>query len=137
MIRADTIAGAACIAGAVALLALGGCGRNSPAQTDANVARAEESGQKHVADATEDASDKMAESRRDLTNTQLEVAHDAVNAAHGVALAKADAAHTVAIARCGGDSGDVRKACRELADAQLVAAKASANAIRIANGPKT
>jgi hypothetical protein len=135
--RTDYIAGIAGIAGAGLLLAMGGCGKDSPQQTQANVTRAEDSGEKRVADATEDAADKMAESRHDLTNTQLEVAHDGLDAAHSVAFAKAEAAHKVALARCDGDSGDVRKACKELADTQLAAAKASANATRIANDPKS
>ncbi len=126
-----------CIVAASLLASVGGCGKESPAQTQANVLKAENAGDKHVADATEDAADKMAESRHDLTNTQVEVAHDGVDAAHNVAVAKAEAAHKVALARCDGDSGDARKACKELADTQLAAAKASANATRVANDPKT
>ena len=127
----------AAIAAASMLVAAGGCDKQSTAQTQANVTRAEGAGEKRVADATEDAADRMADSRHDLTNTQVDMAHDGAEAAHSVALAKAEAAHKVALAHCGGDAGGARKACQELADAEFTAAKAGADATRAASDPKT
>jgi hypothetical protein len=118
------------------LVVVGGCGRETPAQTQTDVVKAEDAGSKGVADATQRASDKMANARNDVTKTQTEVAHDGVDAARSVTVAKADAAYKVAIARCEGDPGDARKACQDLAERELAAAKASANATRKANDPK-
>jgi len=117
-------------------VAVTGCGQQSAAQTQAAVSKAEAAGIKTVADAREDAADKMADARKGLTSTQLDVAHEAAEAARSVAFAKAEAAHKVAIARCDGDSGDVRKACKDLADTERAAAKASAVATKVANDPK-
>ena len=119
------------------LTAAGGCGKESPAQTQANVSRAEDAGAKRIADATQGASEKMADARHDLTNTQVDVAQDSVDAAHSVAIAKAEAAHKVSLARCDGESGDKRSACKDLADTALASAKARANATRVANAPQT
>lgn len=134
MKRTNYLSGIA--AGLLVAAAVAGCGKESPAQTQADVTKAEDAGAKRVADAKRDAADKMADARKDLTNTQLDVAHDGVEAARNVAFAKAEAAHKVAITRCEGDSGDARKACIDLADTELAAAKASANATRVANDPK-
>ncbi len=107
------------LATAALLVGIAGCAKQSPAQTQADVSKAEDVGAESVAAA-----------ERDATSTM-------VNAGKDVAVAKAEAAHKVAIARCEGSSGDVRKACLAQADADLATAKANADATKIANDPKS
>ncbi len=118
------------------LLAVAGCGKDTPAQTRANVAEAQDAGMKGVDNSRRDEAGKMADARENLANAQTDVAHADAEAARSVATAKVEAAHKVAIARCDGDFGDARRACTDLADSKLAAAKASANAIKVINDPK-
>ena len=125
------------LAGLLLVLAIGACTAKSPAQAQDEVAKAESTGAESVSAAKEAADTKMANARKDVTNTQLDVAQDGAEAARTIEVAKAEAAHKVALARCDGDTGEARKACRDLADKELATAKASAVTTKVANAPKS
>lgn len=133
MIRLHPIAASAVLS---MLLAVGGCAKETPAETQADVATAQAEGAKSVAEAKTDASDTMADVREDVTKTQTEAAHDAAGAALKVTEAQAEAAHKVSIERCESMSGDARALCKKQADTELEAALARARADKALQDPK-
>ena len=119
----------------LALAASAGCGQQTPAQTDAKVARAESSALADVSDAKKEAGDRMAGAYKDLRATQADVGHTRAESVHAVTLAEANAAHEVATARCGSLVGEEKTACTTRADADLATSKANAGAARAATDP--
>jgi hypothetical protein len=118
------------------LIAIAGCGKETPAQAQADVTKAEDTGAKDVAAATQTAADKIADANTKLAASEVAVAHTDVEATRNVAFAQAEAVHRVAIARCDDSPADGVKGCKAIADAELAAAKANAQATMVANDPK-
>lgn len=118
------------------LFAVAGCAKETPAETQADVATAQAEGAQSVAEAKTDASDTMADVREDVTKTQTEAAHDAAGATLKVTEAQAEAAHKVAIERCESMTGDARSTCKTQADTELEAALARAKADKALQDPK-
>ncbi|MCZ8132098.1 MAG: hypothetical protein O9284_12490 [Steroidobacteraceae bacterium] len=125
--------------------ALAGCGREDPAETRADVARAETEATEQVAAAREAAADTNSDARHEAAQSIVESggesggsAPDAnrelrtasAEGAYAVAVAQAEGAHRVAVERCDALSGDARLICRDRADAELQRAKARAQAAR-------
>ncbi len=118
------------------LLAVVGCAKQeSAAQTRADVARAQTAGDKSVAIAQGDASDKMAKADEGVAKAQDEAARTSAGTSRDMTIADAEAAHNVALARCEAQSGRTRTDCKNVANSDLAAAKAHAEATKEAQAP--
>ncbi len=121
-----------------ALLLLGACSKApSPGEAQANIANATAEGQRDIAKAQSKADDKMAVASDDVNAARRDAGQVAATSTRAVRVAEAEAAHKVAIERCESQIGDARAACKNVADTELAAAKARADAAEIANSPKT
>ena len=118
------------------LFAVAGCAKETPAETQADVATAQAEGDKAVAEAKADASTTMENAREDVTKTEAEAAHDAAGAALKVTEAEAEATHKVSIERCESMAGDAKANCKKQADTELEAALARAKADKALQDPK-
>jgi hypothetical protein len=119
------------------VLAIGACAKKeTPAETQADVAAAQRAGAEQVAEARADAGETMADANKDVAAAARESAHQAAGATRSVALAEAESAHAVAIERCQAEVGDARKRCKDLADARLAEARAAADVSKAASDPK-
>ncbi len=81
-----------------------------------------------VAAANQAASKEVAEARKDQQKDMSSDSYD-------VAVARADGDHKVAIQKCDALEGHEQKACKDQADADYEAAKASAKAVKVAGQP--
>ena len=90
-------------------------------KSDTEVSKSENAAAKDLGNAAEKVDDKLV----DLNNA---AAKDAYN----IAVAKADGDRKVALANCQAASGDAQKACKDQANADYDAAKASAKAEALA-----
>ena len=124
------------IAAILLLAATSGCGKKTPAQTEANVAKAESAGISNVAEAKKDAGEKMADANKDVQNSQVDAGHVRAEAVQKVSLAQATANYKVAVAQCGSLVGEDRKACQSHAEADLAVSKADAGLTKVATDPK-
>lgn len=101
------------------LIAAAGCNRTeTPAQTQADVAKAERKGAENVADERREANKEMAHA-----DNSKEASHEAAEGKREVAMAEAKAAHKVAIEKCEAMTGDARANCKKQADADYDSAK--------------
>jgi hypothetical protein len=106
------------VLGLSALLTAAACsGAKSPDKVADDVAAANQSAAKEVAEARKD-------QQKDMSSDSYDVA-----------VARADGYHQVAIQKCNALEGHEQKACKDQADADYEAAKASAKAIKVANQP--
>lgn len=118
------------------LLAVAGCAKKeTTAETQADVAKAQNEGARDVATAQNDASEKMADATEQVTKAQSEAAQTSAGTTRDMTIAEAEAAHKVAIERCEAQSGDARRVCKNVADTDLAAAKAHAEAKEAAQNP--
>ena len=118
------------------LLAVVGCARQeSAAQTRMDIASAQTAGDKSVAIAQGNASDKMAQADERVAKAQDEAARISAGTSRDMTIADAQAAHNVALARCEAQSGRTRTDCKNVADSDLAAAKAHAEATKEAQAP--
>ncbi len=119
---------------ALTLFCVAGCNNaKSPDTVAKDVAAAEQKASNEVADSQKDASkdigkaaDKVDDKLADLNNTVASNAYD-------VAVAKADGDKKIALAKCDALGGDAQKSCKQQADADYAAAKASAKAAEVGN----
>ena len=126
----------AAIAAVALLLAVTGCTRESPFDTQSDVAKAEAAGAHDVAAAHVGATGEMADGRMMMTDTQNDMAHhQSADSALTVALAESDATYKVAIQRCESQAGAARTQCKDRADVELAAAKVRAEAAKLAADP--
>jgi hypothetical protein len=106
------------IAGLAALLMASACNNaKSPEATANDVAAAAQSANKEVANARTDQQKDMS------TDT------------YDVAVARADGDHKIAIQKCDALQGHDQKVCKDQADADYEAAKASAKASKVSQQP--
>jgi len=110
--------------------------RETPAESQADVAAARTEASKDVAEARKDADAKVADASRTQATAQTDVSHEVSKADENVALAEANGAHKVAIEKCEAMTGDARASCKRQADADLEMAKARAHQGRAATDPK-
>jgi len=125
----------AAIAAVALLLAVTGCTRESPFDTQSDVAKAEAAGAHDVAAAHVEADREMADGRMMMTGTQNDMARQSADSALTVALAESDATYKVAIQRCESQAGAARTQCKDRADVELAAAKVRAEAANLAADP--
>jgi hypothetical protein len=125
----------AAIAAVALLLAVTGCTRESPFDTQSDVAKAEAAGAHDAAAAHVGADGEMADGRMMMTDTQNDVTHQSADSASAVALAESDATYKVAIERCESQAGAARTQCKDRADVELAAAKVRAEAAMLAADP--
>ena len=122
---------------AVLMLAmLGGCAKHTPATEQADIAKAQAAGDRNVAAARNTATEQMIDARKELAEKQDDVAHASAVAGRNVTVAEAEATHKVALERCDALSGDEESHCKSLADSELKAAKANADATKVSRDPK-
>lgn len=114
-----------------------GCNRQeTPAKTDADVAKAQAEGAKDVAKERSAAIENTVEAQKDANQAEAELAHQSATGNHDVAIAEAEAAHKVATERCDAMANDERIACKKQADADLEYAKLNAHDTQKAMDPK-
>ena len=95
---------------------LAGCAKQTASETQADMAKAQASGDKSVADARSTASEQMIDARKALADKQEDVAHAGAIAGRNVTVAEAEATHKVSMERCDGMSGNEKSRCVTLAD---------------------
>jgi len=119
---------------ALTFFLVAGCNNaKSPEAVSKDVAAAEQKASNEVADSQKDASkdigkaaDKVDDKLADLNNTVASNAYD-------IAETKAQGDRKIALAKCDALNGDAQKNCKDQADADYKAAKASAKANEVAN----
>jgi hypothetical protein len=128
---------ALCIATLAIALGLGACQKKeTPAESQADVAAASSEASEDIAEARKDANADVADASRTQATAQTEVSHEVSKADEAVALAEANGVHKVAIEKCEAMTGDARASCKRQADADLEMAKARAHQGRAATDPK-
>ena len=82
-----------------------------------------------VANSEKDAAKDLSKAADKVDDKLVAFNNDAAKDAYNLAVAKADGDRKVAIANCSALNGDAQKACKDQADADYSAAKASAKAV--------
>ncbi len=119
-----------------AILALGGCAKQTAAEIQSGVAKAQAAGDKNVADVQRVASDRLDTAQAEVNDARKDLAHEDALGTRRVTVAEAEAAHKVSLERCMAHAGDEKTRCQSQADADFVAAKANADATKVATDPK-
>ena len=122
----------ACVLGVVMV----GCGKETPAQTQADVSNAQTEGVKDVSKVATKANKNTMDAHTDVLKANAEMSHEAAVGEHDIAVAQAEAAHKVSIEKCEAMTGDARKACKKQADGDLDYAKLKADAVKRDTDPK-
>ena len=120
-------------------LAIGvaGCNRHeTPAETQADVQKAESEGMKDVAEARADTNNDRIDAQKKVNDATTELGHENAKADKAVTIAEANAAYKVNIEKCEAMTGDERDACKKQASAELESAKAFAKTEAHAMDPK-
>ena len=114
---------------AMTILVLSGCDKpKSPDAVAKDVAAAEQKASTEVANSEKDASKDIGKAADKVDDKLVDLNNAAAKDAYNLAVAKADGDRKVALASCAAASGDAQKACKDQADADYNAAKATAKA---------
>ena len=118
-------------------LAVAGCDRReSTADTNADIAKAQAESAKDVANARADAAKSTIGAQKKVDEANAALDTQTVVAQRDVTVAEAEAANKVAIQKCEALTNDQRDACKKQADADLDTAKANAKSVARAADPK-
>lgn len=117
-------------------LSIAACGKETPAETQADVSKAQMEGAKDVAKERSNAAENAMEAGKDVIKSNAELAHETAEGNHDVMIAEAEAAHKVSIEKCEAMTGDARSNCKKQADLILDQAKMKANSSGNQMAPK-
>lgn len=117
-------------------LVMVGCGKETPAQTQADVSKAQTEGAQDVAKESITANKNTMDAHTEVLKANAELSHEAAVGNRDVAIAQAEAAHKVSIEKCEALTGDARSSCKKQADGDLDYAKVKADAIKRDADPK-
>jgi hypothetical protein len=110
-----------------------GCDRAKSPEAAANdIAAAKQAAVQEVTDAHRAAAEDIDGASKELQDKSTALAESNTKAAYDIALARADGDHNVAIQQCMTREGGSQTLCKDRADADYDAAKASAQAARAA-----
>jgi hypothetical protein len=114
---------------AVATLIIAGCdSAKSPETVTKDVAAAEQKASTEVANSEKDAAKDLSKAAEKVDDTLVDFNNAAAKDAYNLAVAKADGDRKVSLANCLALGGDAQKTCKDQAEADYGAAKASAKA---------
>lgn len=114
---------------AMTILVLTGCNNaKSPDAVAKDVATAEQKASTEVANSEKDAAKDLDKAAGKVDDKLVDFNNAAAKDAYNMAVAKADGDRKIALANCSAASGDAQKTCKDQADADYDAAKASAKA---------
>jgi hypothetical protein len=114
---------------AVTLLLISGCDKaKSPDAVAQDVAAAEQKASTEVANSEKDAAKDLGKSANTVDDKLVDFNNAAAKDAYNLAIANADGTRKIAIAKCSALDGDAQKTCKDQADADYSATKASAKA---------
>jgi hypothetical protein len=112
-----------------ALLLLSGCnGAKSPETVAADTAKAEQKADKEMNSAENSVSKDLNKAAGNVDDELADFNNQAAKDAYKLAVTQADGDRKVALAKCEALGGDAQKACKDQADADYKATKASAKA---------
>jgi hypothetical protein len=118
---------------AMTFMMITGCHQpKSPDAVAKDVAAAQEKAATEVAKSEDAASKDVGKAADKVDDKLVELNNAAAKDAYDIAVAKADGERKVALANCSAASGDAQKACKDQANADYDAAKASAKADALA-----
>lgn len=118
------------------VLLAAGCGKApTTAQNQVDIAKAQREGAKDVAAAQQQADERMATANQDVSTAEREAAKTSAGETRNMTVAEAKAANEVALERCEAQTGDARADCRHVADTELDARKARAEATEAIRTP--
>ncbi len=110
-------------------LTLSGCNKaRSPEDVAKDVAKAEQKANNEVTKSEERAQSALDKSYEKVNSQEIKFNNDAAHQTYNVEIAKADGNRKVALATCEAQSGDAQKACKDLAEADYLTARAVAKA---------
>ena len=113
-------------------LLIAGCNdAKSPETVAKDVASAEQSASKEVAKSEDSASKDVGNAADKVGDKLVDLNNVAAKDGYNVAVAKADGDRKIALANCQAMAGDAQKTCKDQADADYTAAKASAKAASV------
>ena len=113
------------------LLAAGCNDAKSPDTVAKDVASAEQSASKEVAKSEDSASKDVGNAADKVGDKLVDLNNVAAKDSYNVAVAKADGDRKIALANCQSLAGEAQKTCKDQADADYTAAKASAKAAAV------
>ena len=113
---------------AMAILAAGCNNAKSPDEVAKDVATAEQKASTEVAKSEDSAAKDLGKAADQVDDKLVAFNNTAAKDAYNLAIAKADGDRKVALANCTAASGDAQKNCKDQADADYAAAKATAKA---------
>jgi hypothetical protein len=114
---------------ALSIVLISGCNNaKSPDAVAKDVNTAEQKAATEVANSEKDASKDLGKDAGKVDDKLVAFNNDAAKDAYNLAVAKADGERKVALASCNAQAGDAQKNCKDQADANYDAAKASAKA---------
>ena len=117
----------------MAFMLITGCHQaKSPDAVAKDVAAAQEKAATEVAKSEDAASKDVGKAADKVDDKLVDLNNAAAKDAYDIAVAKADGERKVALANCSAASGDAQKACKDQANADYDAAKASAKADALA-----
>jgi hypothetical protein len=116
-----------------AIILIAGCnGAKSPETVAADTAKAEQKADKEMTSAENSVSKDLNKSAGNVDDELVDFNNQAAKDAYKLAVTQADGDRKVSLAKCEGQSGDAQKMCKDQADADYKAAKASAKASALA-----
>jgi hypothetical protein len=118
---------------AMTFMLIAGCNKaKSPDAVAKDVAAAQEKAATEVAKSEDAASKDVGKAADKVDDKLVDLNNAAAKDAYDIAVAKADGERKVALANCSAASGDAQKGCKDQANADYDAAKASAKADALA-----
>jgi hypothetical protein len=117
---------------AIAVLIMAGCdSAKSPETVAKDVAAAEQKASTEVANSEKNAAKDLDKAADKVDDKLIAFNNTAAKDAYNLAVAKADGDRKVAVANCLALGGDAQKSCKDQADADYGAAKATAKAAAV------
>jgi hypothetical protein len=114
---------------AMSFMLIMGCNKpKSPDTVAKDVAAAEQKASTEVANSEKDASKDLGKQADKVDDKLVNLNNAAAKDAYDIAVTKADGERKVALANCSALGGDAQKACKDQANAEYDAAKATAKA---------